>query len=783
MNKKILFLIIIIIILLFNVSCEKRSNDTFSDGSIKTYEKTIINLPDNKIIKPNSTIYKNERIYCLCFEEKDNMILYYLFSCDINGNNQNIISLDSSIKNPEMTVSSDGIFYIIGSPESNRNVLYKLSPEGEVLSKINLTGLFNNTDGYTFAMNKIYLYNNKIYIVSNNNNEYYIYSLTLDGKEPIIISADDYISDLTELSDGRIIIKCGAVNWRYYFLDDLSKLDFNIPNSDNKSYSLLSGEGYDIFVHNSNGIYGYNYNDDKDGKTDLLLNWINYDIYQNNIRNIYIDSSDIIICEFINSLDAAARDVNDYKILVLSASEKTVKIDEIMNMTDYTVTEKQDINLAIPYFIEEHLKKIILSFNQTNERYRINIIDYSSQAINIEKEYREDYSLDLLNKDLIKGNIPDIVIQYNYRNHNNYGYEKKGLYADLYELLVDKTLNNILTPIKTSLETDGKLYTIPVHYTLTTLIGKTSMLGNKNHITIDEFVELNNNLGDGKRLLLRYDAIDFFNTFLYSGLVDFINYDNYTCNFIDERFIELINLIKHIPETYHDDIIVHESQARLRSDFIQDIRNDNAYFYETDITTIEEFLYYQYFYDNADYNIIGYPNENNNGTIFNSIINIGVTQESKVKEGAKEFLEYLLSDEIQIKYTDERFLPLTLSAWEYNLNDLKDYYFYPEEIPLQISVMGGQWESLHNYYKLYSVPLSDDIETENDQNEKYYIADEYIDFILNFINDTNIYSKYNYTVFSIIRDEIDEYLNDKITAEQCANYIQNRLSIYLSEQS
>ena len=49
MNKKTLFLIIIIIILLFNVSCEKRSTDTFSDGSIKAYEKTIINLPDNKI--------------------------------------------------------------------------------------------------------------------------------------------------------------------------------------------------------------------------------------------------------------------------------------------------------------------------------------------------------------------------------------------------------------------------------------------------------------------------------------------------------------------------------------------------------------------------------------------------------------------------------------------------------------------------------------------------------------------------------------------------------------
>jgi len=66
---------------------------------------------------------------------------------------------------------------------------------------------------------------------------------------------------------------------------------------------------------------------------------------------------------------------------------------------------------------------------------------------------------------------------------------------------------------------------------------------------------------------------------------------------------------------------------------------------------------------------------------------------------------------------------------------------------------------------------------------EYKLTDKDIKRYIDFLSTIKIINYYNGTILDIIDEETSAFFANAVTAEQCAKYIQNRVTIYLQEQS
>ena len=102
-------------------------------------------------------------------------------------------------------------------------------------------------------------------------------------------------------------------------------------------------------------------------------------------------------------------------------------------------------------WIDSNVKKAIIDFNKTNEKYRITVKEYGENV--------EDYqtALTQFNADLTTSNCPDIISLSNVDFHM---YVSKGILEDLYPYMEKSGIHkeDYLENIMKAYEEDGKLY-------------------------------------------------------------------------------------------------------------------------------------------------------------------------------------------------------------------------------------------------------------------------------------------------------------------------------------
>ncbi|MDE5855391.1 MAG: hypothetical protein K2H19_10085 [Ruminococcus sp.] len=271
----------------------------------------------------------------------------------------------------------------------------------------------------------------------------------------------------------------------------------------------------------------------------------------------------------------------------------------------------------------------------------------------------------------------------------------------------------------------------------------------------------------------RFDMISF---------TDWIDMKTATCNYTDETFIKFLNwcneadALESVYPTFeeYENMSDEESEANY-------IEQQRRYIDDKAIFTGHSLMSYENYVRDTRGEFGGEPITYLEEPTISSWDELSISADSEYKEFAWEYIKSRCTDEFYtIGMSDNSFtgpFPITKTGLKYYENfertHYTDYTKYDE------TKDDPKWKDYKGIvYQLSSSIYHDAIQCGEITDEDVAIVNEFI---------TNAKPKKQYLQFTeeyynIINEETDRFFNGGYTAEQCADAIQSRVSIYLSER-
>ena len=415
------------------------------------------------------------------------------------------------------------------------------------------------------------------------------------------------------------------------------------------------------------------------------------------------------------------------------------------------------INGYNPYIING--TDMVEKFNDADNGYKIILKDYA-EGMSFEKPAEQETidAADLqLSLDIMKGEVIDIIPNV-FRDMGKYdSLAQKGAFVDLNTFLdSDEEINHetLFDNVLRACELNGKLFYMPLGFTIDTLVGPTKYVGSKENWTFEELKEHWESMPEGSTIA-RHRVKDYvYFTILRGCLSSFIDYENAECHFDSEEFIDILKFIDSFDN----------------SGGYKDEGTWNAPVFVIDVS-LRGFKEFNYGYIQETYGteepvtFVGYPSEDGCGTFINvreHQIAVSATSSEEKQRGAWEFMKTLVSYECQCdslyfegEEKEEAAFPINLAAFEKRGADQ-----YANEGKSNI-IMNNMEE----------------------MDEGYLTKAEY-DRLVDLINSIKkANNELDNDVFQVIDDEIHSMFEGEKTAEEVADMIQNRVQILVSEKS
>lgn len=393
------------------------SNDKGVFGYKNNSEKMIIsseNYVDNYI----SYIKSESDEISIFLTEQTESEYKALIEADLQGN----IIKEYPVNNIlDCFIKDTDIYYI--SEENKRYCLYIISGDERVETGISYSdinyariGVAENGNIAIFTSNRAQNSNLDIYDVNYN-------------KIENIFLEDIY--DFTCINNGLYYHNYAGL---YEIKNDLSivKSEINYSMFGVEPSLIKGNDEYDLFFSNKDGLFGY---DISTQVYDVLIDY--HQISDGNLGKTFVinENNDILMCNGIAIFKALHKTNSD-------SEKKSIVIavfpDEIYNY-DYII---------------DAVKK----FNQSSEEYIINIKSY--------RDSDEYTSAELLDRDIISGNIPDAICLNNKMNIQTY--IKDNMLTDMYTYINNK--NDFYSNVLNAFEYNNELYYMPLTYGYSTVI-------------------------------------------------------------------------------------------------------------------------------------------------------------------------------------------------------------------------------------------------------------------------------------------------------------------------
>ncbi len=415
------------------------------------------------------------------------------------------------------------------------------------------------------------------------------------------------------------------------------------------------------------------------------------------------------------------------------------------------VTEKTVLVLA-GYYVPHEVKSRVVQFNKTNPEYRIVIKEYHTY------DTMEDgmAGYNRLNMDILERGLPDILIVDSYFPVSSY--ISKGLLADIDALIAaDEELSKteFMDNVFDAYRVDGKLYYVTPSFSVKTLVGKTSLVGERPSWTMEEMMELKASMSEDTQLIGELTRSGFVQMMMQYCGNDFVDVETGKCNFDSENFIAMLEYARKLPEDidwseYGDDYWeTQDSQYRENRTLLAECEVSNVRYVNDYING--------YFGEEISY--IGFPSATGNGAVVEAGEQYLISAKSENIEGAWEFVRYYLTEEYQKEVLMfpvnknvflERAMEATRNPYTIDSNGNKKEYEYKLSI-------GGESVVLPNM-------------TEEQVNE-------FVEFVEKI--DKCVY--YDEDIEAIINEEVASFLSGQKSASEVARVIQGRVEIYVNE--
>lgn len=406
----------------------------------------------------------------------------------------------------------------------------------------------------------------------------------------------------------------------------------------------------------------------------------------------------------------------------------------------------------------------VVEFNKSNPGIRV-----------VTKEYE---TADALLTDIYSGVYrPDVVMGSSFEPAFAARIMSEGLYTDLYPL-IDASENlsrdDLSGAVKRTYEMeDGTLAAITSTFTVETLLGTKDFLGERTSWTVSDMLELAGTLPEGVTLIdgltsNNASAVLFGSDVfgLTPNYAPFVDMKNLTASFDSEDFISYLAFLKALPS---------ESQGyRTREDLWQMYADGTLALAKYTYADVAEYLREDLVFAGKEYVNIGYPSGGSSaGGARISACPYMITSFCDNTAEAWLFLEQVLFFDEQIG-EDIRFrseFPAYKPLFETMCGDFYEYYY----------------KFLPNGRYATSISRNGEVSAEIDGQpaEVRYLTPEIAAEITEWL-DNDVGSRVSDVlpaeVNAIVDEEISAYLADNITAEECAERVQSRVSIWLSER-
>ena len=460
---------------------------------------------------------------------------------------------------------------------------------------------------------------------------------------------------------------------------------------------------------------------DRTGKLEYLMNFTQRGYYLNEVKHLYCNKSKLLCDVIVDGVE-----------YLLEVDLEGKHVDEREEITIESVYENPTLN------------QLMSIFNRTNPRYKIKynfVTDDTNLNFDFDK-YCDDLRIKYANgegSDLILSGILDI----------------SDLAKNGYILAVDDFFENESDYISPALDYgiyNGKRYGVPYTFYIELASYSSKYQSGKDQMTLDEFMDMTEN-SDIEVISKDISGYDFVVNYALSDNdnKDYIDWENNISNLESEKFIRLLkfadkyaNLAQSSGVSY-DQLLakkeVASSEQCIHGEFTE-LADEDAIFGEELIN-------------------IGYPRSSRNGIYAISLM-MYLNANSKNPEGAKEFLRFIISDDIQMRIAENK----------YGSVDVHNMGAFP------ITKKGVERvleKTPRRAEKSESGALTGTFSTEKGLTNGEL---EWAEFCIENLQPGNFYIN---EVMGIVSEELEAYFSGGRSAEETAQILDSRIQVYLDE--
>lgn len=740
-------------------SCSKDNSETENNNSAMSqtdipkstllthvYSEEELSIPDGFIISESSVNYKDGMIRMYGTKRVNVNGKYgnehYIYEVSSDGSNQNEtkLEIEGDVNINTAFISDDTLLLVDSSYNTDTQVmiydLIRYNFSDETVDKLeNITSFYPNSDKLTSQVNSA--------VIDKDGYIYYTNGTAICVISPDMIKlfdcvSNDYINNLALSGDGCVYaVTSSSVN----------KVDVNILGLGTELSlpegtaveNCFFGNGYDLYYSTEEGLFGYS-----DGMDvgEMVVNWNNSNIIYEPSVTLKIFSPEMMFISYydnerINSILKKSNDIDTSEISVI----------EIAGV-----------------YLDDSLKRKIIHFNKESKTVHVRAREYSVYN-NAENSWNGG-SEKIIN-DILGGiYTPDIICERNSHSLIKTAYKNK-IYTDLYEFIdndPDVNRDDIVGVIKNTYETDGKLAAITPKFSVNTLIAPKSFVGEREEWTIDNMLDLEEGLDDGVALISDRDSW-FVN---YSPYYSFIDIKNGTCDFNNPTFIKLLGYISK-----------PRAEIKRTANVYEPYQSGKVALCQVTYRYIDDYMYGKVAYNTDDCVRIGYPKSENSyiGSVMNnSAYAYIIPNSSNHKSEAWEFIKYLLMD-----YKSDGFysvdgiraLKSQNLLMKEELRDNHYFYYFDGNLTYWTTEEGEIFDYHVDENGRFGGKAGVFVEYSEDEFDKFM---EFIDSagmpITNIIPDE---------VFDILNEEVSVYTSGLRSAEDTADIISSRVSVWLAE--
>lgn len=424
----------------------------------------------------------------------------------------------------------------------------------------------------------------------------------------------------------------------------------------------------------------------------------------------------------------------------------------------------------------DELNIAVDKFNEADNGYKIEF-----------KVYNEDFSMDenigtfteeqyqqmefYMIQDLINHDEIDIVLSGSFMNESKYmNLKQKGAFLDLYPFMENdsevtkESMNETFLKLN---EIDGKLYSLMSFFSVQTLMGESKYVGENENWTFEDFVAGWEKMPENATIAGATTAEDVYYTVLRSNNEQFVDSENAQVHFDSQEYREMLEFCKRFTynnnektdydynaPSYVDDLIFYG---------IMDSRYFSDNFKEGDFDT------------EHNYTIVGFPSEDGSGAFMQSSgyeFSICANTTEDEQKGAWEFIRTFGTEQWQAENA--------VKVNEYNING-ETFKDYSPELGLCVNnnafdrvakaIVNGEYYdgkgSMQGKEYTYDLPTWENVE----ELKRYISTVKRLETVT------------DRAIFWIVTEEVMAYFAGERTLDEAVTNIQNRASIWISEQS